>query len=199
MTDAWGWPSTVSHPVTVLNVPPQVAPIAGASLLSGETYAVAASFSDPGTETWTATVSYGDGSGTQPLPLDGKTFRLAHPYAAAGAYTVTVTVSDGEAAGTATATVTVLTPAQGIAALAAAVDSLGGSGGPIRPGEVRSLEAELSTANAACGRSRPAVCALALLAFDLELRALRASRRVSDAVASPLISYAQRVIASVRA
>ena len=41
-------------------------------------------FSDPGPDTWTATVDYGDGSGTQSLPLNpDKTFSLSHLYTAA--------------------------------------------------------------------------------------------------------------------
>jgi hypothetical protein len=57
----------------------------------------------------------------------------------------------------------------------------------------------LGAAKAACSRGRPGVCALALGAFNLELRALVLSRRLSDATAAPLIRYAQRVIASLRA
>ena len=35
----------------------------------------------PGTDTWTATVNYGDGSATVPLVLNAnKTFALSHPY-----------------------------------------------------------------------------------------------------------------------
>ena len=51
---------------------------------------------DPGTDTWTATVDYGDGSGSQALPLTGKTFELSHVYADNGSYTVTVTVNDDD-------------------------------------------------------------------------------------------------------
>ena len=50
-------------------------------------------------------MNYGDGSGSQALTLDGKTFQLSHAYASAGTFAVGVTVSDGEASGAATATV----------------------------------------------------------------------------------------------
>ena len=56
-------------------------------------------FTDPGADTWTATVDYGDGSGAQPLPLNpDKTFNLSHFYADNGTFTVTVTVTDDDGA-----------------------------------------------------------------------------------------------------
>ena len=57
----------------------------------------AGSFSDPGTDVWTATVNYGDGSGNQPLTLNpDQTFDLSHSYADNASYTITVTISDGD-------------------------------------------------------------------------------------------------------
>jgi PKD repeat protein len=56
-------------------------------------------FADPGTEGWTATVNYGDGSGVQPLALNpDRTFALEHVYGDNGSYDVTVTVTDGHQA-----------------------------------------------------------------------------------------------------
>ena len=198
-TDAWGWPSIVSHAVSIANVPPQVAPFAGATILRGETYAAGGSFTDPGTEVWTATVDYGDGSGSQALTLDGKTFQLTHAYAAAGTFTVGVTVSDGEASGAATATVAVLTPLQGIVVLTEAVTALGGSGGPLGKGEVNSLRAKLNAATAACRRDNAQACGNTLGAFINETQALLNSGRLGETVAVPLIRYAERVIASLGA
>jgi len=150
-------------------VAPQVEPFAGATILRGETYAAGGSFTDPGTEVWTATVDYGDGSGSRSLTLDGKTFQLSHPYASAGTFTGGVTVNDGEASGEAAATVTVLTPLQGITVLTDMVASLGASagmrgasGGALGAGELNSLRAKLNAA-------------------------------------APLIRYAERVIASLGA
>jgi Ca2+-binding RTX toxin-like protein len=52
-------------------------------------------FVDPGADTWTATVDYGDGTGSQPLTLGAdKSFGLRHTYQAPGVFTVTVTVTD---------------------------------------------------------------------------------------------------------
>lgn len=53
------------------------------------------SFTDPGADSWTATVDYGDGSGAQPLEVHGQRLRLQHHYQP-GIYTVTVTVEDGD-------------------------------------------------------------------------------------------------------
>lgn len=59
--------------------------------------------------TFTATVNYGDGTGTRSLPLVGKTFTLSHHYTALfGSFPITVTVTEtGGLTGTGTATVTV--------------------------------------------------------------------------------------------
>jgi hypothetical protein len=91
------------------NNPPTVKPLSNATVNQGDTYTANGSFTDPDSTSWTATVDYGDGLGTQPLPLTGKTFNLSHPYSKAGNYTVTVKVTDNQGAtGTATSTVTVI-------------------------------------------------------------------------------------------
>jgi hypothetical protein len=66
-------------------------------------------FTDPGADTWTGTVDYGDGSGVQPLTLTTeKTFPISHVYTDNGTYTVTFTITDDDGGiGTHTATVTV--------------------------------------------------------------------------------------------
>lgn len=53
----------------------------------------AKSLTDPGADTWTATVDYGDGT-TQALTLVGKTFSLSHTYADNGSYIISVVVTD---------------------------------------------------------------------------------------------------------
>lgn len=81
--------------VNVQNVAPTVEAGAGGTLATGTTFSGSGSFSDPGADTWTATVDYGDGSGTQALTLaSDKTFCLSHAYADSGNYTVTVSVVD---------------------------------------------------------------------------------------------------------
>ena len=95
--------------VSVANVAPVVD--AGPDLVSdeGQMITSAGSFTDPGIDTWTATVDYGDGAGSKPLSLSGQLFDLNHTYAEDGSYTVTVTVTDSrELTGSSTALVTVL-------------------------------------------------------------------------------------------
>ena len=101
--------------VMVNNVAPVVEAGADTATISaGGTFSRSGSFTDAGTDIWTATVNYGDGTGVQALSLSqtAKTFSLSHVYAAAGAYTVTVAVSDDEAAsGSDSVAVTVEVPA----------------------------------------------------------------------------------------
>ena len=82
--------------VTVDNVDPTVDAGADATFNEGSEFSGSGSFSDPGADTWTATVDYGDGSGVQALTLNGKTFELSHSYADDGRYTVIVTVEDDD-------------------------------------------------------------------------------------------------------
>ena len=91
---------TVSHSfaVVVANVLPVVS--AGNDVtLAGPAFTGAGAFTDPGADAWTATVNYGDNTGTQILALTGKSFTLNHTYAQKGTYTVTVTVNDGTGSG----------------------------------------------------------------------------------------------------
>jgi hypothetical protein len=101
--------------VTVNNVAPGVNAFAGGTIDEGGTYAQSGSFTDPGSDSWTATVNYGDGTGTQALALTGKTFSLSHVYTDNGlSFTVTVTVDDGLGNGQGTALVTVNNVAPGV-------------------------------------------------------------------------------------
>jgi hypothetical protein len=94
--------------VELLTAPPIVDAGPDAVIHEGDTFVSSGSFDDPGADTWTATVDYGDGTGTQALPLVGKSFSLDHLYGDDGVYTVTVTVTDnGGGVGIDTATVTV--------------------------------------------------------------------------------------------
>jgi len=87
--------STSSTTVTVLNVAPTISPIQNATINEGSSFTVSGSFSDSGSDTWTATVNYGDGSGIVPLTLNAdKSFLLNRGYPQNGTYTVVVTVTD---------------------------------------------------------------------------------------------------------
>jgi PKD repeat protein len=85
-----------STSITVTNVAPTVDAGPDATANEGSAFTRSGSFTDPGDDTWTATVDYGEGAGPQALPLVGKTFQLGHTYVDDGIYTVTVTVSDDD-------------------------------------------------------------------------------------------------------
>lgn len=192
VTDPYGAADTATTTVTVMNVAPQVAAFAGGSLLQGETYAAAGSFGDPGADGWTATVDYGDGSGAQPLALDGTGFSLSHAYTAAGTFTVTVRVTDDDGAeGVRTATVTVQAPAQ-------AIDGLSGQlAGKVSRGEAASLNAKLRAAEASLARGQAPTAVNQIEAFVNELQAMASSGRLSPADAAALTAAAQRIIRSI--
>jgi hypothetical protein len=96
--------------VTVTNLAPTVNLGGAVDLTFDPTLRQSGTFSDPGTgtETYWATVDYGDGSGGRALTLTGSSFLLEHTYGTAGTYTVTVSVTDNEgASGSGTLAVTV--------------------------------------------------------------------------------------------
>src|SRR5205085_10111460 len=65
--------------VTVSNVAPVVVVGSNATIVTGTNFARSGSFVDPGTDTWTATVDYGDGSGVQSLTLNAdNSFGFSH-------------------------------------------------------------------------------------------------------------------------
>ncbi len=78
--------------VTVVSASPSVDAGSDAIVDEGSTFTSLGSFFDPGgTETWTGTVDYGDGSEVQPLDLNpDATFELNHLYKDDGTYAVTV-------------------------------------------------------------------------------------------------------------
>ena len=95
VSDDDGGETSQTATVTVSNVPPTVDAGPDATINEGDTFSRTGSFTDPGADTWTATVDYGDGSGTQPLTLNAdKTFSLSNVYESDGTYTATVTVVD---------------------------------------------------------------------------------------------------------
>ena len=196
VTDVFGWQMTSSRSVTIGNVAPQIAAFSGATILQGETYASAGSFTDPGADAWIASVDYGDGSGSQPLALSGKTFSLSHTFAAAGSFTVTVSVTDGDALAVRGATVVVESAAQGIAHLDDKVQDLGGA---LNGGQASSLRSKLKNASAQLEKGNAGAAANMLEAFANEVQATINSGRLSDANGSAILAYVQRVIASIRA
>ncbi|MBA3891134.1 MAG: PKD domain-containing protein [Gemmatimonadaceae bacterium] len=191
VTDRHGASASATRAITVTNVAPVATIAAGAVILQGETYHGSGTFTDPGADMWTATVEFGDGSGTTGLALDGKTFTLEHRYAVAGTFTVGVTVTDGAAHGTGSASVVVRSPAEGLDVLIAQVRALS-----LRQGETQSLLAKLQAAGKLLDRENGAA-AQVIAAFVNELDALVRSGRLTAAAAEPLAAYARRLIASI--
>src|SRR5205807_3594799 len=67
VTDSSGASGSDTLSLTVHNVAPTVNAGPDTAIDEGGTFTGSGSFTDPGTETWTATVDYGDGSGVQAL------------------------------------------------------------------------------------------------------------------------------------
>ncbi|HLH46248.1 MAG TPA: PKD domain-containing protein, partial [Acidimicrobiales bacterium] len=108
--------------VHVANRPPTVTLGGGATVAAGAAFGRVGSFADPGNDTWTGAVDYGDGAGSQPLALrPDKTFDLLHAYSAPGAYTIRVAVTDKDGG-------------QGWASLPVVVGPAGGGGPGGGPG-----------------------------------------------------------------
>ena len=198
VTDSHGVIDAATKTVTIANVAPTVSAIANGTILRGESYSAGGTFSDPGADSWTATVNYGDGSGVQPLGLSGSTFSLIHNYSRAGTFTVTVTVSDGDVGGTSTrtATVKVLSADQGIDVLSDKVSALE-TAGTLTAGESNALDASLRAALKTLDKDNATPAQNQLEAFINKVEAMQQSGRISSATASALIDYARRVIASM--
>jgi hypothetical protein len=98
--DGRGGTASTQFALSVKNVAPAVTAGSDKTIAVGDTFTGSGSFTDPGADAaWTATVDYGDGSGSAALALNAnKTFSLAHAYTAVGAYTITVQVTDKDGA-----------------------------------------------------------------------------------------------------
>src|SRR5262249_6622864 len=81
---------------TIHNVAPVIAAGGSEALQPAGVLNRNGSFTDPGADQWTATVDYGDGSGVQPLKLQGSRFHLQHRYDRAGPFAVTITLRDDD-------------------------------------------------------------------------------------------------------
>jgi len=110
VTDNDGLTDSATFTLNVTNVAPVVGAVPNATLNAGATYTAAGSFSDPGADAWTATVTWGDGSAPEVVGLSGRNFSLTHIYTAGGTYTVTIDIADDDASGSGSHTVTVQEP-----------------------------------------------------------------------------------------
>ena len=128
VVDDQGLEDVATFEVTVANVAPVLAAIPDGSLNTGATYSVSGSFTDPGADSWTATVTWGDGSAPEVVPLSGRSFSLTHVYTAAGAYPVTIRITDDDGSAEAVHTVTVTEAAPGLSAALPLIDDLVAAG-----------------------------------------------------------------------
>lgn len=196
VTDPTGLSSTATAELTVTNVVPVVAEIAGATIFVGEAYARSGSFTDPGTDSWTATVDFGEGA--EVLPLSGMTYQFEHTYTVAGSYTVAVTVSDDDGGQGATqAVVIVLSPAQATQALTTTVAELVTSG-VLDPGEATALMASLDAAMEQLERGNVKAAENQVKAFINKVEAQVRSRRLNALTGQQLVDSGRRIIASMR-
>ena len=155
-----GWiqsfPAAGFYTITLANTVPEVNAGPDATLAEGGTFTQGGSFTDPDPDDWTATVDYGDGSGTQPLALAGKTFNLSHVYLDDGVFTVTVTVTDDDGGvGSDTVIVTVTPLSSGSAPVVdAGPDAAVAEGQTFtQPGSFTDLDSSLWTATVDYGDS----------------------------------------------
>ncbi len=83
--------------VTAANVAPTVDAGNDVRIRPGTLFTRTGSFTDPGADTWSGLVNYGEGEGDEVLALNpDKSFNLEHRYTRPGDYTVTVTVMDDD-------------------------------------------------------------------------------------------------------
>ena len=195
VTDTYGASDATDAPVTISNAAPEIT-FGGATLLRGESYGANGSFTDPGADTWSATVDYGDSSGSAALALTGKDFSLSHTYTVAGTYTVTVTVNDGSTTSSQTAVVTVQTAAQGVQNAAAIVSQFVAAG-KLSNGNGNSLTSKLNAAANQIANGNMNAATNQLQAVLNEIDSMVNTGKLSTADADTLRTAVNRVIASI--
>ena len=172
ITDNEGLTDTVTTTITIANVAPIVGDFQGAPLSTGDVYTVAGSFTDPGAETWTATVNWGDGSAVSTATLSDRNFSLTHAYTTPGTFTVTVSIADDDSTTSRTQTV-VVTPSvsQPLAQAKALVDQLV-TAGKIGNVVAALLKAQLSVAEQQLARGNRGLAVVALRAVIVQIDTL---------------------------
>jgi PKD repeat protein len=194
VTDAAGLKTTSTTTAAIANIVPSISAISGARLMLGEGFTATGSFADADPDSWTATVDYGDGTGTQPLALNGKSFSLSHLYTAAGSHTIRVTVRDDDGgADAATVEIIVWTPQQGIQATL--IDAI--EAGSIPEANATSLVAPLRAAQASLENGNANAANGQLQAFINHVAALVRGDKISVGTGAELTAKARRVMSSI--
>jgi hypothetical protein len=196
VTDNDGLVDTVATTASVSNVAPVVQAFSGATLLPGETYTANGTFTDPGSDVWSGTVDYGDGSGAQALALTGKTFSLSHTYMLAGSFTATVAVSDGDATGSLGEPVTVISASTGLSNLYSSVNSIISSGA-LTGGNANALTSKLDAATKQLAAGKISAVIDQLQSFIGQVDSLVAAGRLDATQGAALKTLAQRLIATL--
>ena len=124
VTDAKGLTSTATTVARIANVPPSIGPIADLSVPVSTAFSQLVAFTDPGADSWSGTVDFGDGTPAQPYASVTSPFSVGKSYPTVGPRTVTVTVSDGKATGTRSFAVNVFQPNRPPVVTASAIGSV---------------------------------------------------------------------------
>jgi DNA/RNA endonuclease G (NUC1) len=185
VTDNDGLTDVATFAVTVNNVAPVVGAIPNGTLNVGATYSVTGAFTDPGADSWTATVNWGDGSAPESVSLSTRSFSLTHVYTAGGTYTVDLAIADDDTSTSTSHTVTVTQPAPGLAAALPLIDQLVATGKlPRAIGTV--LKAEVIAAQVLIGRGNTPAAKVLLRATVAEIDLLVRLRAVNAEDMAPL-------------
>lgn len=98
VTDQNGKSATASTVVSVSNVAPSL-PAVDPIQLAAQQLSASIAFTDPGADSWTATIDYDVNSSSdaiQTVSLTSRSIPLSHTYPASGTYTISVKVDDGD-------------------------------------------------------------------------------------------------------
>jgi endonuclease G len=187
LVDNDGLADTTLFTLTVNNVAPVVAAVPNGSVTLGATYSVSGSFTDPGADTWTATVVWGDGSAPEVLTLTGRSFSLTHIYTAAGSYPVSIQIADDDGSGSTSHTVTVEQPAPTLGQALTLIDQLI-AGGKMPRAIGIAFKAQVIAAQVLIGRGNVPAARLVLRATVAEIDLLVRLRVLKAADVAPLRS-----------
>ena len=199
VSDVRGLADTVTTTATISNVAPTIAPAAPVSIDIGQSYTGTGSFTDPGADSFTGTVSYGDGSATTALAISGRSFSLSHTYDAPGTYTITVRISDDVATATHMRTVTVLSATQVIEQTIAQIEQLGAAG-RLPSGYANSMANRLEALIAQLERGQNMLpVTMQLSAMRSQLEALVRANQISAADAATMEAAIARITRAVGA
>ncbi|MEP6691841.1 MAG: DNA/RNA non-specific endonuclease [Gemmatimonadaceae bacterium] len=197
VSDPAGATSSATSTISVTNVAPMAHSFALATILRGESYTASTTFTDPGADTWTASVDYGDGTGAQATAVGSRAITLSHRYTAAGTFIVAVTITDDDGgSGSAAGLVRVLTPVEGVAALFQSVEQLAHDA-KIQASTATALETRLHNAYNAVAAGDVGLARHELGVFISTVEGDQIASQIQAADATALVAYANRILGSI--